>query len=313
MGQGKRLFTPHEELLIVEMLEVAAESAFPYNADALEASALNIGKAAYGSRFALGARGNWRKGFEKRFKDRIAKVKSSSICQRRAAAATEEVRDKVFAHFMLFCDNLVAQDKLTPAQRNNLGEHIGNADEVGGDERGKRKKVYQNKTKSKWRTTTRDGDHNPFHVTLMFASMAKGILLPGISIIHSAPGSKTPRMREDLYENLPNHWHCRRTVSGSMTRELFKDWAVCVCTHSYLGLLMVFCCWPCEVPVFHCIANVANHSSHVSFILITHVLRVLLAMRRSSLSNPYTSRAMARTSRSFYSSTVTPHAGVTKA
>ena len=46
MGQGKRLFLPHEELLMVNMLEIAAEAAFPYNADALEATALYLGKAA---------------------------------------------------------------------------------------------------------------------------------------------------------------------------------------------------------------------------------------------------------------------------
>ena len=235
MGQGKRLFLPHEELMIVEMLEVAAQAAFPYNSDALEATALNLGKAAYGQGFTLGARSNWRKGFEKRHAERIAKVKSSSICQRRAAAATKEVRDAVFDHFIEFVDGLVEQGSLTSAQRANLGAHIGNADEVGGREQGKRKKVYEGKRKKakkpgskkkKWRTTTRDGDHNPFHITKMFLTMASGVLLPGVSIIHSAPESKTARMREDLYTHLPGHWHVRRTPSGSMTRELFQDWAV---------------------------------------------------------------------------------------
>ena len=237
MGQGKRLFLPHEEEMLVDMLEIAAQSAFPYNADALEASALNLGKAAYGQGFTLGRRSNWRKGFERRHAERIAKVKSSSICQRRAAAATAEVRDKVFEHFIEFVDGLVEQGSLTPAQRQNLGAHIGNTDEVGGHEQGKRKKVYEGKQKKnkrgsnkkkKWRTTTRDGDHNPFHITKMFLTMASGYLLPGVSIIHSAPGSKTARMREDLYTHLPGHWHVRRTVSGSMTRELFQDWAVCL-------------------------------------------------------------------------------------
>ena len=227
MGQGKRLFTDHEELLLVEMLEMAAKQAFPYNAEALEASALNIGKAAYGSGFSLGKKGKWRYCFEKRWKARIEKVKSSSICQRRASAATEEVRDAVFQHFHDFVDSLVADGLMTPAQRNNLGERMVNADEVGGDERGKRGKVYQSKNAQTWRTTTRDGDHNPFHVTLMLVTMALGRIFPAISLIHSAPGSKkTVRMRSDLYEHIPDNWHVRRTQSGSMTRELFKDWAV---------------------------------------------------------------------------------------
>ena len=261
MGQGKRLFLPHEELMIIEMLETAAQAAFPYNADALEATALNLGKAAYGKDFSLGTRSNWRKGFEKRWSSRIAKVKSSSICQRRAAAATEEVRDKVYDHFIEFVDGLVQQGSLTPAQRQNLGNHIANCDEVGGHEQGKRKKVYEGKQqkkrgqkkKKKWRTTTRDGDHNPFHTTKMFMSMANGTLFPGISIIHSAPGSKTPRMRSDLYTHLPGTWHVRRTTSGNMTRELFQDWAVCVC-------LFYDLCATCQ-PVCACLCHVAGHVS----------------------------------------------------
>ena len=226
MGQARRFFMPHEELLMVKMLEVAAQAAFPYNADALEATAINLGKALYGAGFTLGAKGRWRAGFEQRHKTAIKKVKSSSICQRRASSATKKVRDAVFDRFIAFLDNLVKQGSMTPTQRNNIGERLANADEVGGDERGKRKKVYSSKKNAAWRATTRDGDHNVFHVTLMFVSLASGLLLPGISLIHSAPGSKNPKMREYLYTHLPNHWHVRRTTTGSMTRVLFKDWAV---------------------------------------------------------------------------------------
>ena len=235
---GNRLFLPHEELLLVEMLEIAALSAFPYNSDALEASATNLGKAAYGANFTLGKANKWRKGFERRHKERIAKVKSSSICQRRAASATAEVRDAVFKHFMAFVDSLVEQGDLTPAQRENLGKHIANMEEVGGDERGKRKPVYQGKNAA-WRSTTRDGDHNAFHVTLALVSIAIGKILGGVSLIHSAPGSKTARMRTDLYTHLPEHWHVRRTVSGSMTRELFQDWAVRVRSYMYVVCVAV--------------------------------------------------------------------------
>ena len=239
MGQGKRIFLPHEELMIVEMLEASAQAAFPYNADALEATAQNLGQAAYGKSFTLGKAGKWRQGFERRHKERIEKVKSSSICQRRAAAATEKVRDEVFKHFNEFLDRLVQQGDLTDEQRKNLGNHLANADEVGGDERGKRKKVYQSRNAARWRTTTRDGDHNPFHVTLMLVTMATGIVLPGLSLIHSSPGSKAelPRMLEKLYDNIPMEWHVRRTKSGSMTRELFQDWAV-GCVHAVVVTLL---------------------------------------------------------------------------
>ena len=235
MGQARRIFLPHEELMIVEMLEVAAQAAFPYNADALEATARYLGQAAYGPKFNLGQAGKWRQGFERRHKTRIEKVKSSSICQRRASAATPEVRDAVFKHFNEFLDELVEQGDLTDDQRKNLGNHLANGDEVGGDERGKRKKVYQSRNAASWRTTTRDGDHNPFHVTVMLVTMATGTVFPGVSIIHSAPGAKSalPRMKKKLYNHLPKAWHARRTKTGSMTRELFQDWAVGV-THVLL-------------------------------------------------------------------------------
>ena len=88
------------------------------------------------------------------------------------------------------------------------------------------KSTIEQDQEKNWRTTTRDGDHNPFHVTLMLVSMGNGTLMRWVSLIHSAPGSKKAKMREDLYENIPVEWHVRRTVSGSMTRELFQDWAV---------------------------------------------------------------------------------------
>ena len=96
LGQHRLLFLPHEELMIVEMLEQGAQAAFPYNADALEATAQNLGQAAYGQGFTLGKAGKWRRGFEKRHKARIDKVKSSSICARRASSATTKVRDEVY-------------------------------------------------------------------------------------------------------------------------------------------------------------------------------------------------------------------------
>ena len=53
LGQHRLLFLPHEELMIVEMLETSAQAAFPYNSDALEATAQNIGQATYGQGILL--------------------------------------------------------------------------------------------------------------------------------------------------------------------------------------------------------------------------------------------------------------------
>ena len=109
-----------------------------------------------------------------------------------------------------------------------LNEHLCNVDEVGGDERGQSKrKVYKGcKRNTSWRTTDLlGGDHNPFHCTLMLVSLARGLLANAVYLIHSSPGAINPRMCERLYEHIPGSWAVRRSDSGSMTKDLFQDWA----------------------------------------------------------------------------------------
>ena len=70
------------------------------------------------------------------------------------------------------------------------------------------------------------GTTTPSTLPSCWSPMACGILLSTVGLIHSAPGTKFPTMREDLYEHTSPEWHVRRTTTGSMTTELFKDWAV---------------------------------------------------------------------------------------
>ena len=84
--------------------------------------------------------------------------------------ATAEVRDAVYKVFVKFLEDLQENGSFTAEQVENLGDHMCNADEIGGDERGQsRKKVYKGKkrTTNLWRTIDLGGDHNPFHVTLI--------------------------------------------------------------------------------------------------------------------------------------------------
>lgn len=158
----------------------------------------------------------------------MSKAKCISIDRVRGKKATAEIRDEVFKKFNQFLQTLVEDGSFTQAQVDNLGDHLVNVDEVGGDERGKSKsKVYvsTNASSEAWRTTDFVGDHEPFHVTLVLSTMATGIILRALQIIHSCPGVANPRMNSELLEHLPEHWSCRHTTSGSMTRELFEDWA----------------------------------------------------------------------------------------
>ena len=70
------------------------------------------------------------------------------------------------------------QGVFTDEMLQNLGDYMCNCDEVGGDEKGKGKSgVYVYKgvgRNAAWRSTDLGGDHNPFHVTVMLTSFAKG-------------------------------------------------------------------------------------------------------------------------------------------
>ena len=58
----------------------------------------------------------------------------------RAGRARVEVRDKVFENLNRMLENLKKQGLITEDHMKNFGNHIANADEVGGKESDKRKK-----------------------------------------------------------------------------------------------------------------------------------------------------------------------------
>ena len=218
-------FLRDEEELFVITLEEAFRAAFPYDGNMLERMASKAGKLAYGKDFLVTSK--WRRGFEKRWRHRLCKLKCGSIDKARGKKATAEVRDQVFLKFKNFLNTLINDGKITQAQADNLGAHLANCDEVGGDERGQSKRrVYgsTNAAAGSWRCTDFAGDHEPFHVTLMLTSLACGIIARAVQIIHSCPGVANPRMASHLYEYLPEHWSVKRTSSGSQTRETFEDW-----------------------------------------------------------------------------------------
>ena len=136
--QHLRYFTDDEEEMFMVIVEEFANAAFPYDSDMLERLASNAGKLVYGNDFRVGRK--WRLGFERRFKSRLRKVKCGSICRSRGKKANGQVRDTVFKKFKNFLDQLVKDGKFTAEQASNLEDHMFNADEVGGDERGKSKK-----------------------------------------------------------------------------------------------------------------------------------------------------------------------------
>lgn len=199
-AHGRRYFTRDEEELFVTLVEEAHNAAFPYDREALKHLATTSGKEIYGKDFEVGD--TWLKTFERRWKHRLSKVKCSSIDRTRGRKATAEVRDAVYKAFVKFLEDLQENGSFTAEQVENLGDHMCNADEIGGDERGQsRKKVYKGKkrTTNLWRTIDLGGDHNPFHVTLMLVSFANGTLMDSVMMIHSSPGAINPRMVKRLY------------------------------------------------------------------------------------------------------------------
>ena len=85
---------------------------------------------------------SWLRGFERRFKGRFSKVKTCVIGKDRASRAKESIRDAIYANFGKMLDDLKSRGLMTDEQLKdeNFGNHICNADEVGGRETGKRKK-----------------------------------------------------------------------------------------------------------------------------------------------------------------------------
>lgn len=138
-GSGNRYFTRDEELLFVTALQEAHDAAFPYDRTCLQIITSNVGKKIYDNNFSVGLK--WIRKFEKRWSKELTLMKSSSIGRGRGEKAREDVRDKVFEKFVAYLGKLKQEGLMTEQQVRNLGDHLMNADEVGGDELGKRCKV----------------------------------------------------------------------------------------------------------------------------------------------------------------------------
>ena len=129
-GKHHRYFLDDEEEMFVCTLEEAHDAAFPYDRNLLVHMAESTGKEVYGKDFTLGKNQTWVRCFERRWSERITKIKAGSIDRHRAKKATTEVRDGTWKNFELFCQKLVRLGRFTQAQMDNLGKHLCNADEV---------------------------------------------------------------------------------------------------------------------------------------------------------------------------------------
>ena len=134
------------------------------------------------------------------------------------------MRDETSKRFVAMQEELRAKGLWTDLHDENLGNHICNADEVGGGEKGKRKKVYAMKKQNAWRNLQVGHDHNPFHATTMLLTFGNGVISNAVGIIHSAPGTSNPRPNPAHKEYLHPDWWQRTTTSGSMTRKTFESW-----------------------------------------------------------------------------------------
>ena len=107
----------------------------------------------------------------------------------------------------------------------NLGDHIMNADEVGGNEKGKRKKTFGPRTKKAntgpWRNVQVGEDHNPFHASKMLLTFGNGTISNACGIIHSGG---TTNVQPQHKEGLHRDWWQTTTAKGSMTKEAFEEW-----------------------------------------------------------------------------------------
>ena len=177
----------------------------------------------------------WLRGFERRYRHRLSKVKTSTLGHDRASKATAAVRDACYAKFTAMLASLVADGRLTQDQiDNHLGDMIMNADEIGGNEKGKRKPVYapakkkqrrrSNDKKNKWRNVVVGHDNNPFHVSTMLLTFGNGVVSNAVGILHSSPGNPNPRSIPEHKEGLHPEWFQYTTTNGSMTRASFEAW-----------------------------------------------------------------------------------------
>ena len=204
-GHGKKVLTNDEEELIVCACEFAAKHCFPWSPSEVLKLAWSMMKKIKPGCPCPGR--GWLRGFEKRWQQRLHKVKTGSIDPLRARQATAEVRDAVYDKYTKFRQDLIDRGELTAEQLTHEGDFIINVDEVGGDELGKRIRSYFPKKAEgelkKWRNVEIGGDHNPFHCTSMFGTIASGTIAEFWTVIHSTPGCKSRRVRDDYVEGLP--------------------------------------------------------------------------------------------------------------
>ena len=183
-SQGRsQFFSKDEEELIVAALELAHERAFPWDQENLVSLVTTMLAEIPEHKGKVPSRG-WIRRFEKRWEHRLNKVKSSTLAPDRAAKATEEVRDEVYRKFVAMLEELKGRGLMTQGQIDNIGDHIINADEVGGNEKGTRRRVYKpkggkqkrkkRKKKKAWRNVQVDDDKNPFHSSTMLMTHGNG-------------------------------------------------------------------------------------------------------------------------------------------
>ena len=210
-GNSRRFLLPDEEELIVAACELAAKCCFPWTPDEVTRLAWSMMRKVNPG--CAGPGKGWLRGFEKRWKARLQKCKTSSIDPARARAATEKVLNEGFKKYVEFHNDLLERGEITAEQNTHMQDFKVNIDEVGGDELGKRTKTYQAASTSvwspiKWRNMEVGGDHNPFHASSLYGSFANGTIADFWTLIHSAPGCKTQRIRSDYLEGVPGMRPC---------------------------------------------------------------------------------------------------------
>ena len=210
-GAYKKVLLKDEEELIVCAAEFASKHCFPWSPHETTKLAWTMMRKIDPDAECPGR--GWLRGFEKRWQHRLQRCKTSSIDPIRAKQATAEVRDEIYRKYVEFHDDLVERGEITQEQLTHFEDFILNIDEVGGDELGKRIRCYQPAKANKsilpdshvpnWRNIEIGGDHNPFHVTNLFGTIANGTIAPFWTTIHSQPGCKSKRVRAALLEGLP--------------------------------------------------------------------------------------------------------------
>ena len=208
-GGHRRMLLPDEEELIVAACELAAKYCFPWSPSEVIALGWSMMQKIKPGCPCPGK--GWLRGFERRWKARLQKCKTSSIDPARAKQASTQVRDEGYNNYVAYHDRLVANGDITAEQLTHMEDFRINIDEIGGDELGKRSKCYQPKRETaepKWRNIEVGGDHNPFHSSSLYGTIANGTIAPFWTLIHSAPGCKSSRVRADYLEGVPGKAVC---------------------------------------------------------------------------------------------------------